>query len=66
MCYNKNEGIGMENENKSQEVQAPTEEEFDVKEPYVPRPKWQVAAAWVGLVIFMFILFLYYGLMFKG
>lgn len=33
---------------------------------YVPRPKWQVLAARVGLVVFVIILILYYGIMFFG
>lgn len=52
-------------ENEKNLPQEPTEEEFNVQDPYVPRPKWQVAAAWAGLAIFLFILVLYYGLMFK-
>ena len=52
-------------ENEKNLPPEPTEEEFNIQEPYVPRPKWQVAAAWVGLGIFLFILVLYYGLMFK-
>ena len=30
------------------------------KEPYVPRPKWQVAMAWIGLVIMAIGIALYY------
>ena len=33
---------------------------------YVPRPTWQVWAARMGLVIFIIILILYYGVMFAG
>lgn len=33
---------------------------------YVPRPQWQVMAARIGLVIFLIILVLYYGIMFFG
>ena len=33
---------------------------------YQPRPKGQVIAARVGLVIFLLILVAYYALMFKG
>ena len=34
--------------------------------PYVPRPRWQVWAARIGLVIFLFVLFIYYYTMFSG
>ena len=30
------------------------------KEVYVPRPKWQVAMAWIGLVIIVIGIILYY------
>ena len=63
MCYDKKEVVYMENEKNL--PTEPTEEEFEARDPYVPRPKWQVAAAWAGLAIFLGILFLYYGLMFK-
>ena len=63
MCYNYHEVLYMEM--KKNVPQEPTEEEFQIQEPYVPRPKWQVAAAWVGLAVFLGILVMYYGLMFK-
>ena len=43
----------------------PTDEEFDVKDTYVPRPKWQIAAAWLGLAVFIGVLVMYYGLLFQ-
>ena len=30
------------------------------KEPYVPRPKWQVAMAWIGIAIMVISILLYY------
>ena len=33
---------------------------------YMPRPKWQVTAARIGLVVFIILLALYYGIMFMG
>ena len=36
------------------------------EEGYVPRPKWQVWAARLGLVIFIAFLIMYYILFFRG
>ena len=33
---------------------------------YVPRPKWQVVAAWIGLIIFVLTLIAYYLNVFRG
>ena len=30
------------------------------QEPYVPRPKWQIAMAWIGLAIMIVGILLYY------
>ena len=34
--------------------------------PYEPRPKWQVWAARLGLVVFVLFLILYYIILFRG
>ena len=31
-----------------------------LEQPYTPRPKWQVIAAWVGLVVMLICVALYY------
>lgn len=49
MCYHKKEVSAMEEQ--EQEVQP---------ERYVPRPKWQVWAARIALVVFLIGLVLYY------
>ena len=36
------------------------------EEGYVPRPKWQVWAARLGLVVFIAFLIMYYILFFRG
>ena len=60
----------MENEKTEltpEENNAPEAPVLDIKnEPYVPRPAWQVWAARIGLVIFLFVLFVYYYTMFSG
>ena len=33
---------------------------------YKPRPWWQIALAWAGLVIFIIVLILYYSQLFRG
>ncbi len=33
---------------------------------YVPRPKWQIIAAWVGLAVFIVFLVLFYAVIFRG
>ena len=43
----------MDNENTEQALD-------DTREPYVPRPKWQVWAARIGLVIVIISVILYY------
>lgn len=49
-----------------QNQQSPQPQEEQVPPAYVPRPKWQVTAARVGLAVFVIILILYYGIMFFG
>ena len=46
----------MENE---QNIQLP-------EEGYVPRPKWQVWGARIGLVVFILFLIMYYAIFFRG
>ena len=50
MCYHKKEVNGMD-EQKNQQIE---------DERYVPRPKWQVWAARIALVVFLIGLVLYY------
>lgn len=60
----------MENEKTEltpEENNTPETPVFDAgNEPYVPRPAWQVWAARIGLVIFLFVLFVYYYTLFSG
>ncbi len=58
MCYHKGEVSMMEEERQEQEVQQTQE--------YKPRPKWQVALAWVGLGVFVAFLVMYYIIIFRG
>ncbi len=47
--------------------QNPTPQEQDTPEQgYVPRPKWQVWAARIGLVLFLLVLVMYYINLFQG
>ena len=57
-----------ENREELETTPAKTPEETPVpeKEAYVPRPGWQVMAARIGLVVFLILLALYYGVMFFG
>lgn len=58
----------MENENR--EVQEQPEEELlmeeEMQEPAEPRPTWQRVAAWIGLVLFVAVVAMYYIHMFRG
>ena len=38
----------------------------DFEEEYIPRPRWQVWAARIGLVLFLLLLTMYYILIFRG
>ena len=53
-------------ENREELEMTPETQEQDTQPAYVPRPMWQVWAARVGLVVFLIILALYYGVMFFG
>ena len=55
-------------EENREELELTPEQETQIPEEkgYAPRPTWQVWAARVGLVIFIIILALYYGIMFFG
>lgn len=55
-------------EEKREELElTPEKEELQQEEKaYSPRPTWQVWAARIGLVIFLIILLVYYGIMFAG
>lgn len=52
-------------EEKAEEKREPIAEQAEEKfqgEPYVPRPWWQIAGAWIGLVLFILsaaLLFMY-------
>ena len=43
-----------------------TETNLPEEEGYVPRPRWQVWAARIGLVVFVAFLVMYYILFFRG
>ena len=60
MCYNISEVNDMDEQQQNENPQV--EEESG----YVPRPKWQVWAARVALVLFLFVLLMYYLNMFRG
>lgn len=64
MCYDVREVNTMENEHL--EEQGTTEEQTGETTGYTPRPRWQVWAARVGLVLFILVLILYYIQMFWG
>lgn len=50
----------LENRQETQPEQAPGTPD------YLPRPRWQVWAARVGLVLFLLLLAMYYILLFRG
>ena len=58
MCYHKKEVNIMEEERKE-----PLQQE---ESPYEPRPKWQVWAARLGLVVFILFLVMFYIILFRG
>ena len=60
MCYNNFEVNDMDEQQQNEIPQA--EEESG----YTPRPRWQVWAARVALVLFLFVLLMYYLNMFRG
>ena len=70
MCYDNWEVNTMEHEHTdpiSQEeplVEAPVQTQEEA--PYRPRPKWQVWAARIALVVFILILIMYYANIFRG
>ena len=53
-------------ENREELEMTPDTHKQETQSSYVPRPMWQVWAARVGLVVFLIILALYYGVMFFG
>ena len=36
------------------------------EERYVPRPRWQIVMAWMGLALFEVVLVMYYLTLFRG
>ena len=46
-----------------EERNEPLEQE---KAGYVPRPKWQIILAWVGLAVFVAFLVMFYTIIFRG
>jgi len=44
----------------------PNEEQQENVGGYVPRPKWQIWLARIGLVLFIFVIIMYYINMFRG
>lgn len=50
----------MENEQIEQEELEELETRQEEKPAYTPRPKWQIVAAWVGLIIMLISVALYY------
>ena len=57
MCYHNHEVSIVEERNE------PLEQE---KAGYVPRPKWQIILAWVGLAVFVAFLVMFYTIIFRG
>lgn len=49
-------------ENEKQDERIPEEEQI----PYSPRPRWQVWAARIGLVLFVAMILMYYINMMRG
>ena len=49
----------MDEQNHSQQA-ASEEEQTPETQPYVPRPKWQIAAAWFFLLVMVLATILYY------
>ena len=55
----------MEEERMEQQPEVAAEAQQE-KPRYIPRPMWQVWAARVALVLFLFVLLMYYLNMFRG
>lgn len=52
--------------NDPDQIADPAPEQDPPLEHYVPRPKWQLACAWVALVLFLiFVAVWYYGIAHK-
>lgn len=52
-----------------QEVKPMDEEILEQNEPqegYTPRPKWQIAGAWIALILFVALLVMYYVNLLRG
>ncbi len=60
MCYHKQEVISMDHEERD-ELQEQQEQPR-----YVPRPRWQVWLARIGLVLFILVIIMYYINMMRG
>ena len=59
----------MENENREElieEAQQPPVEAEQTPAPYVPRPLWQRILAWIGVVVFVLLILMYYINMMRG
>ena len=62
----------MENENReelTEETQVPEQPPVELVEepaPYVPRPMWQRILAWIGVVVFVLVIIMYYINMMRG
>ena len=52
----------MENE----ELEKQEQQVLQPREPYKPRPAWQVAAAWVGLAVMIISIILYFRYIYNG
>jgi len=62
MCYNTREVIILDKE----ELEVTAEDTQEQPPVYQPRPAWQVWAARIGLVLFLFVLIAYYINLFRG
>ena len=57
----------MENENRETPGQeTPAEELLQEGSGYTPRPLWQRIAAWVGLILFLLVILMYYINIMRG
>lgn len=57
----------MENENREAlQQELPAEEILDEAAGYTPRPAWQRIAAWIGVILFVAVIIMYYIHMMRG